>query len=640
MANTIGHDEIHLRDYLYILRKRRNVVLSVFLLFATASFVFTYFERVIYRATSTIMIERENPNVVDFKEVMAFDASTTDFYQTQYRILESRSLIEKLIQEEKLEEDPFLKVIKKGGRKVKLRRYLPDWLKGFITPPSLVDFFIHHMLQIEPERNSRLVKVSVLHPNPEQAARLANRLISLFVQRNLEERFTITKRAMDLLSEQLVELKEKVVEAERNLQTYKEKFGLSNIPSIREKDQFIQDAKLELVKIQAEEAKLAKRYLPAHPKRIHIRSQVEGLQEKIAEEEKKNLELSRIAVEYSQLEREAETAKKIYEALLSRLEETQSEAQTQASNILVVDRAEVPKKPYKPRPFLNFMVSIFLGFISGILLAFFVEYLDPSVKIPDDVEKALGLELFGIIPSADRNRKGPAKGELFFQAGISSPVAESFRALRTALLFKLRHFAGCRSILVTSPNPSEGKSTVALNLAAAFRQNGLKVLLIDADLRRPKLHRLFELPPEKGLTDILEGRNQAHEVIHADVVGLGFDFMSCGSFSDRPTEILGFEQTKELMNVLRQSYDLIIFDCPPYHAVADVVVLSEYVDGIVIVARYHQTHKRHLHDVKRHFGDIGSKVLGTVINYVSVREKDYYFHQYYYYGYGDGGRKR
>ena len=632
--------EVHLRDYLYVLRKRRLAIAFFFLSALAAGISLTLFEKVLYRATSAILIEKENPNVVDFKEVMALDASETEYYQTQYQMLKSRSLIRNLIKQEGLAADPYLASLEKG----KLRDWLKDQflisslprLRTFLAAPALEDIFIRKMLKVDPIRNSRLVEVSVLHPDPKRSAELTNRLVAFFIQRNLEDRFMISKQATGLISNQLVELKDRVGAAERNLQKYKEEQGLVNIPSIHEDNKFLQDAKLELLKSQAEEAKLAKRYLPEHPKRIHINSQIEGLRTKLESEEKRILASSRAALQYQELEREAESAQQIYKSLLKRLQETASEAKTQASNVIVVDRAGPPPRPYKPKPVVNLLMAIFIGAVGGVCLAFFLEYLDSSVKIPEDVEKGLGLDLFGVIPQAGmRELRNSKNKELFFDPAQHSPAAESVRALRTALLFKLRHSPGCRALLITSPNPDEGKTTIALNLAAAFAQNHLKVALIDADLRKPKIHKALGVNSDGGLTDLLEKQTPFQQVLHADIGGLGFDFLSCGSASHHPTEILGSKEMKDLLENLKKSYDIILMDSPPYLAVADVAVLSEYAQAIIVIARYHCTDKRHLKDLKRRFGNNDGKVLGVVINQVSVREKDYYYHQYYYYGYGN-----
>jgi len=631
--------EVHLRDYLYILRKRRVVTLCFFLAVVLLGILFTCFETVLYRAAATILIERENPNVVDFKEVMALDASTTDFYQTQYQRLKSRSLIQELIQKENLAEDPYLKQLSQGRLRRFLRnqRWLPPWFQEFVAEPYLEDVLARRMLRVEPMRNSRLVEVSILHPDAARSAQLTNRLAELFIDQNLKDRFTISKRATELIGNQLTELKEKVEVAERKLQKYKEALGLVNIPSMHEKDDFFHDARLELVKVQSEESKLAKRYLPDHPKVIHIRSQIEGLKAKIAEEEKRILEQSRNAIDYSELEREAESTRQIYEALLKRLQETSSESRTQASNILIVDRAKAPLLPHRPKPFLNILMAVFLGASGGFLLAFFLEYLDSSVKIPEDIEHGLGLDLLGIIPQADKAQKGGMQGSLFFSAKEPTPTSEALRALRTALIIRMRHLtsAGGRAILVTSPNPEEGKSTVLFNLASAFEQNHLKVLVLDADLRKPGLHKILGCPAEKGLTEVLEGQHKAEDVIKVNIGGLGFDFLSCGTPSYHPTEILGSERMKQLVENLKRKYDIVLLDSPPYLAVADVIVLSECVDGVLVIARYHRTDKRHLKDVKRRFSHASAKFLGVVINRVKVHERDRYYQQYYYYGYGE-----
>jgi succinoglycan biosynthesis transport protein ExoP len=631
--------EVHLRDYLYILRKRRFAIVGFFLMMVLGSVVLTFMEQVLYRAVSTILIERENPNVVDFKEVMAIDTSMTEYYQTQFQMLKSQSLIHRLLEQEKMANDPYFQSLQKKGLRgwIRTQPALASTMGNLAAELDAEDLFVKRMLKVTPMRNSRLVEVSVIHPDPERATSLTNSLIELYIRRNLEDRFSVSKQATELISNQLIELKEKVQGAEDALQQYKEERGLVKLPSMTSRNQFIEEAKLELVKIQAEESKLSKRYLPEHPKRIHIQSQIEGLEEKIREEEDEILNLGRDALGYQQLEREAESTRKIYQSLLKRLEETRTEAEAQASNIMIVDKAETPQRAYRPNPVSNLSIGIFLGMIGGILLAFFMEYFDSTIKIPDDVEKGLGLNLFGIVPDEDNKAM---KGKVFFEADEHLPAAESVRALRTALLFKLRKVPGCRVILVTSPNPGEGKSTLALNLATAFHHNHLKAVIIDADLRKPTLHKKLELPAENGLTEVLEGTIPLEQGIRKSLPGLGLDFISCGVRSSHPAEILGTKAMKTLIENLKQEYDIIVLDSPPYLPVADVAVLSEYADAVVIVARHHVTEKRQLRDVKKRFSDSNIKELGVVINRVSVREKDYYYQQYYYYGYGDSKPKK
>ncbi|MBI3316512.1 MAG: polysaccharide biosynthesis tyrosine autokinase [Candidatus Omnitrophica bacterium] len=637
MNTDSGFTEIHLRDYVYVLRKRKRIVLVTLCVATVFSILYSFFESVVYKSTATILVERDNPNVVEFKEVMALDASSTEYYQTQYQMIKSVTLLSKLTQQKSLSADSYVLSLKGGRFRILLRtlglaRF--PWLAQFLTEPQVEDLFIRHMLDVEPIRNSRLVKVGVIHPDPGRASELANALVQLFIQRNLEDRYLVSQRASELIRGQLAEMKEKVSLAEKKLQKYKEEKGLVNIPSVRKSDAFIQEAKLQLVKIQAVEAKLSKRYLPKHPKMIHLRSQIEGLQGKIDEEESKLLEMSGLAIEYSELEREAESAKKIYEALLTRLEETGSEARSQASNILLVDSARIPERPFRPRPFFNLLIGLLLGGLGGICLAFFVDYFDASIKIPDDIEKGLGLELYGIIPVAEFGKKDPS-GYSIFHTDNHSAAAESVRALRTALLFKLRQVSGGRVILITSPNPEEGKSTIALNLAAAFAQNHMDVLLVDADLRKPHLHKLLQTDNGIGLSDILEQRVQTSQAIKQRPFNSEFNFLGAGTILDHPTELIGMEQAGRLFAELRGQYDVIVLDASPFLAVADVSVLSEYADMVVFIARYHKTDKRHLKDVRRLFSEARIKSFGVVLNQVSPREKNHYYHRYYYYGYGE-----
>lgn len=640
--NLLGTEDIHLKDYGYILRKRKKVFVLFFILVMIATLIFTVFEKVLYRATSTILIERENPNVVDFKEVMAMDAASTEYYQTQYQKIKSHSLIQTLFKENNLTKDPYLISLTKGRLRhfLKTLPFLPKSMKRFLADPYPEDVLIKSMLKVQPVRNTRLVEVSILYPDPIRSADLTNSLVNLFIKRNLQDRFLVSRQATQLISDQLFELKQKVAEAQRKLQQYKEEQGLVNIPSIREKDIFLQEAKLELVKLQSEKSKLAKRYLADHPKMIHLISQIEGLEQKINEEEQKILSAGRTAIDYAELEREAESSRQIYEALLKRLEETTSEAQSQASNVSIVDDAKVPLKPYTPRPILNFVIAVFLGSIGGVFLVFFLEYLDSSIKIPDDIEQGLGLPLLGIIPKAEKNPNTPYQGELFFNPREPSTASESLRALRTSLLMHLRQVPGCRVILLTSPNPEEGKSTIIFNLASAIEQNHLKVLLIDADLRKPRLHQIMEVSQKMGLAEVLEGEATAQDVIHKNLPGLGFDFLSCGNFSNHPTEILGSDRMASLIQELKKNYDFILMDSPPYLAVADVIVLSEYSHAVIVIAKYHKTDRKHIKGISQRFSKNKERLCGVIINQVSVREKDYYYHQYYYYGYGNDRPKK
>ena len=636
-GSVFGEEEIHLRDYYYVLMKRRRLILTFLLAALSLGIFFTFTERVIYQASATLLIEKDNPNVLDFKEVLTFDASSTDYYQTQYQMLKGAGLIRELLHEERLENDPYLEGLVRGRMRNFLRKQ--PWVAGilgkFLVPQSPEDVFAAHMLQIKPVRNSQLVSVIVLHPDNRRAASIANTLARLYIEQNLRNRYEVSTQATELISGQIGILKDKVAEADLKLQKYKEEHSLVSIPSLHEKDQFLQDAKLQLMKLQAREARMAKRYLPAHPKRIHLRSEIEGLDEKIKTEETRKIDIGGVAIQYDELEREAESARKVYRALLERLEQTHSEAKAQASNITVVDKAVPEPRPARPRPFLNLLMALVLGLMGGVFSAFFAEYLDPTIKIPDDVEKGLGLDLYGMIPKAGRINASSAQGEIFSKWEIvPNPAAEAIRALRTALVFKLRHMKGCHALLVTSPNPEEGKSTVALNLASAFQQNHFRALLIDADLRRPRLHKALGEGCERGLSDVLEGQCDIVSAVRRNVAGFGFDFLPAGSRLDHPTELLGTETAAKLFTALRQEYDMIIFDTSPYLAVADVAVLSEHADVGVIVARYHKTDKRHLKDVRRIFGEGNLKTFGIVMNLVEPRERHYYYHRYYYYGYG------
>jgi succinoglycan biosynthesis transport protein ExoP len=291
-----------------------------------------------------------------------------------------------------------------------------------------------------------------------------------------------------------------------------------------------------------------------------------------------------------------------------------------------MDDAEVPGGPYTPNHGRDWLMAIVLGLALGVGLAYSVEYLDDTVKLPDDVTRRLKLPLLGLVPAV-------AGGKL---PVLTSPVphdfGEAFRSLRTSLVFT-NGSPGNRTIAVTSTQPLEGKTTTACNLAIALALGGARVMLIDADMRRPGLHRTMELPNEVGLSHILTGQARVREAVQRTSESNLF-VMSAGHVPPNPSELLHSERMKQLIaNLEAGPFDWIIMDTPPVLAVTDAVILAPYMSGLVFVIGAEMTRRAHAERAIQTIQGGKPNIIGAVLNRVDLNRNKYYYSRYYGYQY-------
>jgi capsular exopolysaccharide synthesis family protein len=292
-------------------------------------------------------------------------------------------------------------------------------------------------------------------------------------------------------------------------------------------------------------------------------------------------------------------------------------------NVSILDRATVPVDPITPQPVRNVLIAVALGLAAGIGLVFLVDRLDVTVKHSSELEK-MGLALMGSVPALDIPRD-----VIHLDQDPQGLGGEAFRKLRTSLGF-LGVEVPVRTILVTSPGPTEGKTTIALNLAAAFAFSGLRTLLIEADLRRPSLHLMFGMRGTRGLTTAIVGQVSPEEAVAStDVANLSV--MLAGAIPPNPVELLGSEQMTELLERLKRSFDVLIIDSPPLIPVADPAVLASRCDGVVLVARSGKTDRRRLSDSAQILEKVGGRLLGVVLNFLRRGEDDFEYGYYYQY---------
>ncbi|MHB8754737.1 MAG: GumC family protein [Candidatus Acidiferrales bacterium] len=461
----------------------------------------------------------------------------------------------------------------------------------------------------------------------------------------------------------------------------------SSLPGVVD-NRLLQDLTVQLAELESQKARLTPTFNPAYPKLEEVQNQINKIKQLLTQERKRaaaqitdeylaasrreslvqqafaqqqqqaNLVAGK-AVQYNILKREVDTNKQIYESLLQRLKEAGVSGGLKASNIRVVDSAVPPAKPYRPNILLNLSVALFLGLSGGIGLAFLQERLDNTVKTSDDVERFLRVPALAMIPGQDilklqhsarhvrllpgGSHSGNGDGAKPSVANNGSggewlridhkqnstqdwALAEAFRNLRTSVLFSTADRQP-RSLTILSAEPGEGKTTICANLAISLSQLGKRVLLIDGDMRRPSLHKLFGLEDSMGLAGYLTAQASWHDVVHATEL-TGLDCIPCGVVPPNPSELLSSERLGTLVRESISDYHFVLVDSPPLLSVADGRILAALMDGALLVIRSAKTTRDAAQRAQSQLGDVGARVIGVVLNDVQL-EPDGYHYNYY-----------
>ncbi len=472
------------------------------------------------------------------------------------------------------------------------------------------------------------------------------------------------------LNTQVVELESKRVEAEtrhkqaRALQSNPEM--LDSIPEVIN-NELIRDIKKLEMKLYNRMSELSKKYGRNHPQMITVESELAELKSRMAgevkrivnslqndyklalakekslkrvleQQKRKILDLNKKAIQYRVLQRQSQSAKNMYDLLITRLKETSLSEEIKIGNIRIIDKAEVSYGPVNIQTKSKVRKAMLVGLIIGIGLAFLLEYLDNTIKFPEEIKNRIGIPYLGPVPVFEKS-DSETLGDLITVHSPKSTASESFRGIRTGILFSSPDTEP-HIIMVTSAGPSEGKTLCTTNLAVTMAQAGSKVVIIDCDMRRPRVHKVFDLGRDIGVSTVLIGANEIKEVIIPTTIE-NLSVIPCGPIPPNPSEILGSKRMVSFLEELKKEYTRIIIDTPPITAVTDAAVLSNRTDGIVVVIRAGDTPRQIVENGMAKLKAVNAHILGGVLNAVETGKDSYYYYHHYYYYYGeDGDRKK
>ncbi len=718
--------DAHLRDYLNVILRRKRHVAIFFVATVVLAMIVSLLMTPLYQATTVIKIDTRDPNMLSVPGLAVKEGS--NFYQTQYEILKSRSLAEKVIRnlnivgnKDFLPPDDIFDVARNIFVKP-VGRFITGIASAFSSDkdsdrtsaasaapvreeiPAYLSTSLITRLDVAPVKDSQLVKVSFVSHKPAMATQVVNAVADGYIEYDLESRVDSSRQAREFLQDQIQTAKKKIEASEKALNDYAAKNTIIFIDSnnqsadnknfsevstalstvvterlqkealfreVSEPDTqhplvinnpLIQGLKREHATLEAEYFNLSKTFTPDYPKMKNLKSQIDAIGDRINRErsnivrsvrsdyqaalkkeenlkqaftvqQNKVLDFQGRAVQYQILKREVDVNKESLNSLLQRLNEVGVATMSKASGIQIVDRALYPKVPYRPNLALNLFLSIMFGLMGGIGLAFVMEYFDNTVKDTDDIEKDMRLPSLGMIP-LHPDLSG-AKRPNLIALHSNNPVAEAFRSISTFLLLSSSSRPP-KVILVTSPGEKEGKTTVCINIASALAESLGDGIIIDADMRKPKLHKSYGLDNRLGLSSCLSGNytfdpEDGKFIKQTSVKGISM--ITSGPVAPNPSELLHSSRMRSLLGSLDSLFNFIIIDAPPVMGMPDSVVLSSFVDGTVLVVKAGTTPREALAETSRIFGSVNTKLLGVVLNGVKRDDLKYGYYSHYFSSY-------
>ncbi len=419
-------------------------------------------------------------------------------------------------------------------------------------------------------------------------------------------------------------------------------------PEVKEVDQQIGELDKQLKDLRSR--KSATLVTNLHTRYQQTLEREQSLRKAFEQQRAQTLSQNEAAINYRIIQQEIETNKSLLNGLLQGAKENDVVMAGKPNNISIVDYALTPDSPVGPNRTRTVIAAFFLSIGLGLGLALFFEYLDDTVHSTEEVERVLHLPALAVIPSVGhairrsvlpgrskstalqkQNGNGNGNSELLMNVDGRSPLAEAYRHLRTSVLLSTAGRAP-KSLLVTSSLPGEGKTTTAVNTAISLAQTGASVVIIDADMRRPRLQNIFDMCEQPGLSSILSS-----DVSEADMLAMirndeasGLSVLTSGPIPPNPAELLGSDQMRRLLAALQANYTHVVVDSPPVSSFTDGVLISSMVDGVLLVVHGGKSSRHIVRRSKQLLHDVGAKIFGVVLNNVNLQSHDYYYYQSYY----------
>lgn len=709
-------------EYWNILRRRKATVLLIALLGVILGILFTLPLTPVYRARASVEIQGINENFLNMRDV---NPTTSEMpyapeldLQTQVKILQSQSLLERVIAKLKLESQPFA-----GDGPTRIDQWRVALHLGAPNPILSHEDLLRETarkLSVRTQASTRIVEILYDSTNPQLAADFANAMATEYIDQNLESRWQSNQRTSDWLKRQMQDLKTKLEASEDQLQIYARSAGLTftgekenvteqKLKQLQEElsraqadrisrqsryelarsaspealpevldDTVLKDYQVKLTDLRRQMAELGAALTPANPKVVKMQAQIVSLESALErtrgnivrrirnEYESAQRRESLLASDYSAhtrfiadqatkvnhynlLKRDVDTTRQVYESMFQRVKEAGIASALRASNIRVVDSAELPRSPDRPSLMIDSLIGLLAALFVGCVFVIQRERADHRIQEPEELGSYLGVPELAVIPSGEAGSRkllmGAGRGQTHNGSSATkaplelslngrkpareplaadmlavaawqrkpSVFAESFRSALTSIMFSGENGNRPRVLVISSPNPGEGKTTVATNLAIALAEIELRVLLIDGDLRKPRLHEIFGLENSGGLSDCLRtvpGCAGSGLVQPTDIPKLFV--LPSGAASQ--TYLLYSQRLADLLATARKEFDMVLIDTPPMLQMPDARVLARQADAAILIVRADQTTRAAVTLAAQRFEQDGTRILGTILN--------------------------
>jgi len=720
--------EIHLRDYLRIINKRKGPILTFFILTLLIVIIATFTATPLYFTSTKVLIEKNTAG--SLTTTSTYTAYDPEFIETHNQLIMSAAVIEKAVESLNPEKtyDTFFK--KKEEKKSYIQAFA-GWmndqyisLKEMIgietlfstsddvvekqissdiplTKAQILGNLIKQNISVIPVENSRILQIGYLSDNPAVAMKVADAVAQAFIEKLVDMQMEVSGYSISWMSQKAEVQRKKLEESEQELQVYKKqqdivtiedkvtvlperladlsrnmtvsetkkkellavynqvknvrKEQLESIPAVV-KNVSLESINQKIIMADQKISELSKKYGPKHPKMITAKNELESLKgkkyselEKVVETIKNEYQLAEgnerdlkglvdqtrfeaerfgeKSIQLGMLQRKVDTNRFLYDALVKKMKERDITERNQSVNVWIIEKAELPEVPAKPNKKRNILLGIILGLFGGIGLAFFFEYLDNTVKTPEDVEEKFNIPVISTIDLIKDKKQTVVQNVM---GDASSLIAESFKGMRTAVLLSSADNPP-KILLVSSFTPGEGKSSISAGLAMSLAHAGKKVLLIDADMRRPVQHKNFNFKNTSGLSSFLAGVTNETEIKMEQPVE-NLYLITSGPVPPNPSELLSSKKLKDLLSRVSSDFDMIIIDTPPLASVTDPVILSKHVDGVILVTWAGKTTYEMLAKGLKQLREVNAPLTGLVLNRFNAKKSGYYYNygDYYY----------